>query len=100
MAGANAVFTGEQMLTTPCEYPVHHLYLVQLAQLNLGRVEGSPWDEDKAMMGRWGLTGMQSFEQTNVARKEGSRLATSVLEASSEKQALQSQKQGLGNCIP
>ncbi|KAF7310643.1 Product biotin synthase [Mycena chlorophos] len=29
------------MLTTPC----------------------SPWDEDKAMMSRWGLTGMNSFEQ-------------------------------------
>ncbi|KAI0343940.1 biotin synthase [Trametopsis cervina] len=52
MAGANAVFTGEQMLTTPC----------------------SPWDEDKAMMARWGLDGMRSFEQTNVARKEGDRL--------------------------
>ncbi|KAJ7169562.1 biotin synthase BioB [Mycena filopes] len=49
MAGANAVFTGEQMLTTPC----------------------SPWDEDKAMMGRWGLAGMGSFEQASVARKEG-----------------------------
>ncbi|KIY67576.1 biotin synthase [Cylindrobasidium torrendii FP15055 ss-10] len=52
MAGANAVFTGEQMLTTPC----------------------SPWDEDKAMMERWGLTGMRSFEQVNVARKEGDQL--------------------------
>ncbi|KAF8168287.1 biotin synthase, BioB [Crassisporium funariophilum] len=52
MAGANAVFTGEQMLTTPC----------------------SPWDEDKAMMARWGLHGMRSFEQVNVARKEGSRI--------------------------
>ncbi|KAJ2928800.1 hypothetical protein H1R20_g8206, partial [Candolleomyces eurysporus] len=52
MAGANAVFTGEQMLTTPC----------------------SPWDEDKAMMSRWGLEGMRSFEQTGVAMKEGSRL--------------------------
>ncbi|KAJ7102241.1 hypothetical protein B0H15DRAFT_813801 [Mycena belliarum] len=49
MAGANAVFTGEQMLTTPC----------------------SPWDEDKAMMSRWGLAGMRSFEQASVARKEG-----------------------------
>jgi len=48
MAGANAVFTGEQMLTTPC----------------------SPWDEDKAMMSRWGLEGMGSFEQKSVARKE------------------------------
>ncbi|TFK90234.1 biotin synthase [Polyporus arcularius HHB13444] len=52
MAGANAVFTGEQMLTTPC----------------------SPWDEDKSMMGRWGLVGMGSFEQPNVARKEGAKL--------------------------
>ncbi|TXT13580.1 hypothetical protein VHUM_00947 [Vanrija humicola] len=40
MAGANAIFTGENMLTTPC----------------------SPWDEDKAMLGRWGLRGMRSFE--------------------------------------
>ncbi|KAH9890949.1 biotin synthase [Cubamyces lactineus] len=60
MAGANAVFTGEQMLTTPC----------------------SPWDEDKAMMGRWGLEGMRSFEQVGVARKEGARL-----EAHSQSQA-------------
>ncbi len=35
---------------------------------------GSPWDEDKAMMGRWGLEGMRSFEQSGVARKEGARL--------------------------
>ncbi|KAI0322286.1 biotin synthase BioB [Amylostereum chailletii] len=52
MAGANAVFTGEQMLTTPC----------------------SPWDEDKAMMSRWGLEGMASFEQKSVAKKEGAKL--------------------------
>ncbi|TFK41342.1 hypothetical protein BDQ12DRAFT_721025 [Crucibulum laeve] len=62
MAGANAVFTGEQMLTTPC----------------------SPWDEDKAMMGRWGLEGMRSFEQSNVARKEGSRLEEVITEHKSE----------------
>lgn len=82
MAGANAVFTGEQMLTTPC----------------------SPWDEvdwcsflgayqlltllqDKAMMSRWGLEGMASFDQKNVARKEGARLepapAVEVLEQAS-----------------
>ncbi|KAF8446187.1 biotin synthase [Boletus edulis BED1] len=48
MAGANAVFTGEKMLTTPC----------------------SPWDEDKTMMARWGLEGMGSFEHTRVAQKE------------------------------
>jgi biotin synthase len=76
MAGANAVFTGEQMLTTPC----------------------SPWDEvrrlgkfvlsnsdyllqDKAMMGRWGLAGMQSFEQVNVARKEGFSRSSEEVEA-------------------
>ncbi|EGO05231.1 hypothetical protein SERLA73DRAFT_174264 [Serpula lacrymans var. lacrymans S7.3] len=48
MAGANAIFTGDQMLTTPC----------------------APWDEDKAMMGRWGLEGMGSFQQARVASKE------------------------------
>jgi biotin synthase len=26
------------------------------------------------MMGRWGLEGMASFEQANVARKEGDKL--------------------------
>ncbi|KII93400.1 hypothetical protein PLICRDRAFT_49449 [Plicaturopsis crispa FD-325 SS-3] len=56
MAGANAVFTGEQMLTTPC----------------------SPWDEDKAMMDRWGLDGMQSFEQSGVRRKEGANFERAV----------------------
>jgi len=39
LAGANAVFTGERMLTTPC----------------------SGWEEDKAMLDRWGLQGMASF---------------------------------------
>ena len=68
MAGANAIFTvrlssgsltlrplisrglqGERMLTTPT----------------------SGWDEDKAMLGRWGLKGMGSFESTTVRMKEG-----------------------------
>jgi biotin synthase len=40
MAGANAIFTGEKMLTTPC----------------------SGWDDDKSMLGRWGLRGLRSFE--------------------------------------
>ena len=40
MAGANAIFTGETMLTTPC----------------------SGWDQDKEMLGRWGLRGLRSFE--------------------------------------
>lgn len=38
MAGANAVFTGEKMLTTDC----------------------NGWDEDKAMFQRWGLEPMQT----------------------------------------
>lgn len=42
MAGANAIFTGERMLTTPC----------------------SGWDEDKAMLDRWGLRGLRSFEDS------------------------------------
>ncbi|KAF9511156.1 hypothetical protein BS47DRAFT_1383574 [Hydnum rufescens UP504] len=48
LAGANAIFTGEAMLTTPC----------------------SPWDEDKAMMDKWGLQGMASFDQKSVKSKE------------------------------
>lgn len=36
----NAIFTGEQMLTTPC----------------------SGWDEDKSMLDRWGLRGLRAFE--------------------------------------
>ena len=41
MAGANAVFTGEKMLTTEC----------------------NGWDEDRAMFERWGYYPMQSFER-------------------------------------
>ena len=37
-AGANAVFTGEKMLTTEC----------------------NGWEEDKAMFDRWGLKPMES----------------------------------------
>lgn len=70
MAGANAVFTGEQMLTTPCK----HMLVLRVMRRSKKRWLGSPWDEDKAMMGRWGLEGMGSFEQAGVARKEGARL--------------------------
>lgn len=45
LAGANAVFTGDKMLTTDC----------------------NGWDEDSAMFGRWGLTRMKSFDKTDVA---------------------------------
>ncbi|KAK4215568.1 hypothetical protein QBC37DRAFT_121728 [Rhypophila decipiens] len=43
LAGANAIFTGEKMLTTEC----------------------NGWDEDAAMFQRWGLTGMKSFQKTS-----------------------------------
>ncbi|SCU96216.1 LAFA_0G05006g1_1 [Lachancea sp. 'fantastica'] len=39
-AGCNAIFTGKKMLTTMC----------------------NGWDEDKAMLAKWGLEPMQSFE--------------------------------------
>jgi biotin synthase len=44
MAGANAIFTGHRMLTTPT----------------------SGWDEDKTMLSRWGLEGMRSFEEKRM----------------------------------
>lgn len=44
MAGANAIFTGEKMLTTEC----------------------NGWDEDNAMFGRWGIEPMKSFAKTNA----------------------------------
>ncbi|PWN90952.1 biotin synthase [Acaromyces ingoldii] len=46
MAGANAVFTGERMLTTPT----------------------TGWDQDKAMLDTWGLRGMRSFEEKRLHR--------------------------------
>ncbi|KAK8036084.1 hypothetical protein PG993_008698 [Apiospora rasikravindrae] len=42
MAGANAIFTGEKMLTTEC----------------------NGYDEDKEMFDRWGLEPMKSFEKS------------------------------------
>ncbi|PWN54363.1 putative biotin synthase [Violaceomyces palustris] len=45
LAGANAIFTGHKMLTTPT----------------------TGWDEDKEMLSRWGLRGMQSFEDKVMA---------------------------------
>jgi biotin synthase len=47
MAGANAIFTGEKMLTTPC----------------------NGWDEDKAMFERWGLQPMQTEASMVVPEK-------------------------------
>lgn len=36
------------------------------------------------MMGRWGLNGMQSFEQKSVAKKEGDRLPSAGVADSTE----------------
>lgn len=62
MAGANAVFTGDAMLTTPC----------------------SPWDDDKALMERWGLTGMRSFEQDRLKKHEDGITDESLLQSTAE----------------
>jgi biotin synthase len=43
-AGANAVFTGEKMLTTDC----------------------NGWDEDRVMFDRWGYYPMKSFEKPGL----------------------------------
>lgn len=45
MAGANAVFTGEKMLTTDC----------------------SGWDDDKKMFDKWGFYPMRSFEREQLS---------------------------------
>lgn len=42
MSGVNAIFTGKKMLTTMC----------------------NGWDEDKALLEKWGLKPMKSFERT------------------------------------
>jgi len=55
LAGANAIFTGERMLTTPT----------------------NGWDEDVSLLGRWGLTGMKRSsehfrqEQTQASLSNG-----------------------------
>jgi len=50
MAGANAVFTGDQMLTTPC---VSSPYMIVLFTSILTAIvfflSGSPWDEVSAI---------------------------------------------------
>ncbi|KAF2754523.1 biotin synthase [Pseudovirgaria hyperparasitica] len=61
MAGANAVFTGEKMLTTDC----------------------NGWDEDKAMFDRWGLRPMES-EELKPERKTLKVESASAAETSAE----------------
>ncbi|KAJ4410877.1 biotin synthase [Didymella pomorum] len=58
-AGANAVFTGEKMLTTAC----------------------NGWEEDKAMFARWGLRPMEMKETIGEVRKAETLVVEAVKEA-------------------
>lgn len=60
LAGANAIFTGERMLTTPT----------------------SSWDQDKGMLERWGLRPMASFEEDFLQAHGG--VSTSQAAATAE----------------
>ena len=70
MAGANAIFTGDAMLTTPCS-PWDE---VKKKNINAHCLMSLHIPKDKAMMERWGLSGMRSFEQPGVKQKEADRL--------------------------
>jgi biotin synthase len=89
MAGANAVFTGDQMLTTPCALnkssTLSFLTTLGSASFRFSMGRSNPYPtfffllhsldfQDKTMMARWGLEGMQSFQQPSVVKKELGRL--------------------------
>lgn len=61
MAGANAIFTGEKMLTTDC----------------------NGWDEDKAMFEKYGMKPMKSFERGRL-REEPPAPPVEQLEAAGQ----------------
>ena len=67
MAGANAIFTGDAMLTTPCSFLLPEFILWTYPCI---LPEGTPWDQDKAMLENWGLSGMKPFDQASVKLKE------------------------------
>lgn len=72
MAGANAIFTGERMLTTPT----------------------NGWDEDNALLSRWGLSGWGSFESEHLqAQGEKPGAVCKKANASAEEQKPQQQQQ-------
>ncbi|KDN40514.1 biotin synthase [Tilletiaria anomala UBC 951] len=74
LAGANAIFTGHKMLTTPT----------------------SGWDEDKMMLARWGLRGMGSFEEKRM-RTHADAQSDSVAPVTAEENLMHVQQQnGLG----
>jgi len=57
MAGANAVFTGEKMLTTAC----------------------NGWDEDKEIFNKWGLEPMRSFQRVELREVAEDRRAETLV---------------------
>jgi biotin synthase len=65
MAGANAVFTGEKMLTTPC----------------------NGWDEDRVIFEKWGLRPMESFEVEALREDRKSDIIEPVMAEQTSKQA-------------
>jgi biotin synthase len=65
MAGANAVFTGEKMLTTDC----------------------NGWDEDRVMFERWGFYPMKSFEKDGDSAPKSPSLESPTSENASAAQA-------------
>ncbi|KAA1106880.1 biotin synthase [Puccinia graminis f. sp. tritici] len=58
MAGANAIFTGEKMLTTPT----------------------SGWDEDISMFSRWGITPLGSFASENQDQAQSDSTADQLVD--------------------
>jgi biotin synthase len=71
LAGANAIFTGYKMLTTPT----------------------SGWDDDKAMLARWGLRGMGSFEEKRMSKHAQ---ATGQKELGPDDMMLIQEQEGMG----
>lgn len=73
MAGANAIFTGERMLTTEC----------------------SGWEQDKQMFDRWGFYPMKSFERAEFRddRPLGYNLQGSVSDPGPAQQQAQPESQ-------
>jgi biotin synthase len=61
MAGANAVFTGEKMLTTPC----------------------NGWDEDRLIFEKWGLRPMESFEVESLREERTADINPAIIEPNS-----------------
>lgn len=85
MAGANAVFTVRPFLGSRAQAQSAVLTL-PFSHLQGERMLTTPtsgWDEDHAMLARWGLKGMGSFESTTVRMKENQK----ALEATEERKA-------------